>query len=356
MLILHICSVENKMSNGATVAALNHVNEQAKTSQAQILVCHVRDEQLPWDERVVAVPFAQLRAKASEADLVVFHEIYYMPFFKIAGWLRQMRVPYVVVAHGGLTAGAQSQRRLPKSAVNLLWAKKFVSGARAVHFLSDREYTTSMRWNPAYMIAPNGVHIPSECKSYEGQKDGVELIYIGRINLFYKGLDILCEACGAARERLLQERIHISIYGPREGADYEQLMSLIQQNQLEDIITVKDGVFGADKINTMLGADAFIQPSRSEGQPMGILDAMAVGLPVIVTPGTSFDGLVERYDCGWVCDCDKTGLAETLLQVGEQRDLLPDKSAHARTCAAEEFEWSQVASRTLAQYEALIEK
>ena len=33
MVILHICAVENKMSNGATVAALNHINEQAKTIQ-----------------------------------------------------------------------------------------------------------------------------------------------------------------------------------------------------------------------------------------------------------------------------------------------------------------------------------
>ena len=49
MVILHICAVENKMSNGATVAALNHINEEAKSDGAHIMACHVKDEPLPWE-------------------------------------------------------------------------------------------------------------------------------------------------------------------------------------------------------------------------------------------------------------------------------------------------------------------
>ena len=129
---------------------------------------------------------------------------------------------------------------------------------------------------------------------------------------------------------------------------------LIQENHIEDIIELSDGVFGQEKIQTLLLADAFIQPSRSEGQPMGILDAMSVGLPVIVTPGTSFDEVVEERQCGWTTVAESHGLAKTILQVYEERNLLAEKSVRARECVEELFQWENVAKQTIGQYENLL--
>lgn len=356
MTILHICAVENKMSNGATVAALNHINEQAKSGKARIKVCHVKNENLPWTSQVEVVLYEDLFKVWNELDLVIFHEIYYARFFKVAKCLRERSIPYLVIPHGGLTYGAQSQRRLPKIFVNTFWAKAFIRNAIAIHFLSEREYESSRAWNKKYMISPNGVHIPSVQKEYETGKDSLELIYIGRINLFYKGLDMLCKACEQIREEMTKYKIHITIYGPREGADYDKLEEMIDIYQLHEVISVCDGVFGEKKINVMLQADAFIQPSRSEGQPMGILDAMAIGLPVIITPGTSFDKFVSTNDCGWVTVCDKNILAETILQVQEEKELLPEKSVRARECAIEHFQWENVAKKTIEKYIKYIEK
>lgn len=354
MVILHICAVENKMSNGATVAALNHINEQAKTGQAHIMACHVKNEILPWDNAVEVVAYDALQATLVRVDLVVFHEIYYGSFFQIGKLLRKENIPYVIVAHGGLTEGAQSQRRLPKTVVNIGWAKAFICGAKAIHFLSQREYATSVQWNKHYFISPNGVHMPQEQKQYVETKENLRFLYIGRINLFYKGLDILCQACGEIAQKMRERRIKISIHGPQEGEDYHTLLRLIQENHVEDIVEVSDGVFGQEKIQTMLSADAFIQPSRSEGQPMGILEAMSVGLPVIVTSGTSFDEIVEERQCGWTTVADVHDLAKTILQVYDERNLLAEKSARARACVEELFQWENVAKQTIGQYENLL--
>ena len=71
MVILHICAVENKMSNGATVAALNHINEEAKSDGAHIMACHVKDEPLPWEDAVEVVAYADLGNVFTKVDLVV---------------------------------------------------------------------------------------------------------------------------------------------------------------------------------------------------------------------------------------------------------------------------------------------
>ena len=303
MTILHICGVENKMSNGATVAVLNHVNEQAKTDMADILALHIKDEILDWDEKVKPVKVADFQDVLQKTDLIVFHEIYYMPFFKMAKAAYKAGVPYVVIPHGGLTDGAQTQLKYAKIVVNFLWAKKYISQAAGIQFLSDRERSTSRRWNANAFISPNGVSVPETYKcNFNADEPGLRLIFIGRINLFYKGLDALAEAAKSIADEMRSEQISIDIYGPKEGDDRAKLEQMVQEADLSDVIKIHDGVFGEDKAKVMLDADAFIQPSRSEGMPMGILDAMAIGLPVIVTPGTSFDRDVLENDCGWVCD------------------------------------------------------
>lgn len=351
MVILHVCSVENKMTNGATVAVLHHVNAQAKTGRARIMVCHVRGEELPWHPQVSVIEESGILENLKELDLVVFHEIYYLPFFGLAKKLRACGVPYVVVAHGGLTRGAQSQRRLPKAAVNALWAKRFIRGAAAVHFLSDQEASVSRSWCPRQLIAPNGVTIPPFQKEFAGRRSGLRFVYIGRFSIFYKGLDLLCQACGMIRETLQNKEISLHLYGPGEGVEYEKLKQLVQKYGLEEIIFLHDSVFGQAKKEALLAGDVFIQPSRSEGQPMGVLEALAAGLPVFVTPGTSFDTMVAEQRCGWVCACRADDIARTILRVYDERERLKEYSHNARAYTARHFAWEHVAEETLDLYQ-----
>ncbi len=355
MTVLHICSVENKKFFGSTIAVLNHVNEQAKLGSDRILVCHVKGTEMEWDDAVEVVSLESLRNDNLQVDLVVFHEIYYMPYFSLAKYFRKRGIPYVVVPHGGLTHGAQGQRRIPKQIVNILWAKEFIRNAKAIQFLSEMERDSAVKWNSETIISSNGVHIPTKSKVYcDEDNKALRLIYIGRINLFYKGLDLLCQACAKIKNELRQKQVMIDLHGPQEGEDFEELVRLITDNQIEDIVRVKSPVFHEEKEATMLAADAFIQPSRSEGQPMGILDAMASGLPVIVTPGTTFAEEVSTHDCGWTTKSEVDAIAETLLQVYAEKDKLGLKSKNARAYMERQYAWGIVAERTLELYRNLI--
>lgn len=55
---------------------------------------------------------------------------------------------------------------------------------------------------------------------------------------------------------------------------------------------------------TMHDADALLFPSRSEGLPLVVIEAMACGLPVIASRGSSLAELIVDGTTGWLCDAD----------------------------------------------------
>ncbi|MBO6154377.1 MAG: glycosyltransferase [Lachnospiraceae bacterium] len=354
MTILHICGVQNKMSNGATVAVIEHVNAQSKTGLADIEVLHVRDEKLSFDEAVQVVKMEQAKMAIAQADLLVFHELYYISFISLASYAKRVGTPYIVIPHGALTVGAQTPKKCAKIVVNGLWARSYIEKAAAVQFLSNSEKETSLKWNYKSFIAPNGVSLPADMKVYNTQYAGLKLVFIGRLNLFHKGLDALVDACDLIRDEMLSRNIRLDIYGPIDGDNGGELVKLVSDKSLQDVVSIHDSVFGRDKMQAMMDADVFIQTSRFEGMPMGLLGAMAAGLPLIVTPGTNFDQAVEDNDCGWICQTDAGSIAHAIIEAADDKISWPIKSINAREFVKNNFEWSRVASDTISKYKEYV--
>lgn len=387
MTVLHVCNVQNVMSNGATVAVVSHVNAQARLGTDDIRVLYLRGEALPWDEHVTVTATPQeagvmvtdaphgKRAAVTEVshgkraavgyeglpapDIVVFHELYHMEYFWLAKKLRRAWIPYIVIPHGSLTKVAQAQKRFAKQAVNLVFAKRFLRHAVAVQFLSEQEREVSMLMDTVTFTSPNGVYLPKVKKEYlpaheavSGETPEFRLLFIGRLNMFYKGLDVLMEACGAIREEMRRNHITLHLHGPQDE-DYAKIAAMISEYGMEDIVKLGGSVFGAEKERTLLAADVFIQPSRSEGQPMGILEAFAIGLPVILTPETSYEEAVTQYHCGFLTECKREAVAEAILHAFREREHLEEYSRNARAYAAEHFAWPKVAARALKMYKFL---
>lgn len=352
MVILHIAHVDTNLCAGVNVAVPGHVSAQQKW--AQVGLVNLAQVAPPDVQNVFALEKARtihdLKAPFCSPDLVVFHEVYRPAYLRLSAYLRRRGIPYVIVPHGSLTKAARRKKWLKKKIAGLLFFDHFVRGAAAIQCLSEQERSST----PAAVtfVGTNGVDAAQRVEPFS--QSGLRMIYIGRLEMHLKGLDLLVRA--ADRERTLLEAAgcSIAIYGPEEHGNRAKLIQLIQRYDLSHLISVHPAVLGEEKRQILRAADCFIQTSRSEGMSMGLLEALGQGLPCIVTQGTCIAGLLRQYNAGWSCDTSVDGVAAALRTAVNERTLLAEKSAGASTMIAQRFCWEKVAQEALSRYERLV--
>ncbi len=128
--------------------------------------------------------------------------------------------------------------------------------------------------------------------------------WIGTIANFYhtKGLDILVEAVAKIKDRL--PPILFTFIG--EGPGQLLLETLIKKHELTDTIYLSGSLENAASL--IPAFDLFIVPSRKEGLPYVILEAMAVGCPVIATKVGGIPTLIEHKKTGLLVDTPEASL------------------------------------------------
>ncbi|HAO3404465.1 TPA: colanic acid biosynthesis glycosyltransferase WcaL [Escherichia coli] len=142
----------------------------------------------------------------------------------------------------------------------------------------------------------------------------LEIISVARLTE-KKGLHVAIEACRQLKEQGVAFRYHILGIGPWE----RRLRTLIEQYQLEDVVEMP-GFKPSHEVKAMLDdADVFLLPSVTgadgdmEGIPVALMEAMAVGIPVVSTLHSGIPELVEADKSGWlVPENDARALAQRL--------------------------------------------
>jgi glycosyltransferase involved in cell wall biosynthesis len=204
-------------------------------------------------------------------------------------------------------------------------------------------------------VETNGIAVP-ETKKGSFNNEKIEFVYIGRIAVYHKGLDILLEAVSHIKEYLEEKKCVFSIYGPSDEEQYEKMNSMLDQYRLRNVVQLHPAVSGKEKEKALLDADIFIQTSRFEGMPMGILEAQSYGVPCLVTKGTTLGDFINKYDSGWVSETDSEAVAEIIKKAISDRAHWENKALNSRKMIESEFSWDKVSSETIKHYEEILHK
>jgi glycosyltransferase involved in cell wall biosynthesis len=298
-----------------------------------------------FDVRRLPVPF-------NNPDIVVFHECYRPEYLKISKNLRKNKVPYVDIPHGELRIEAQQKKHIKKVIANFLLFNNFINKSIAVQCLSEGELEAT-HFGKKKFIVTNGVSMPSKQKDAFSE-DSVKFIYIGRYEWKVKGLDLLFEAISKKADFLRQNHCSFELYGPDIFGRLLQVAKLVKDNQIEDLVTLNHEITGEEKKKKLLASDIFIQTSRHEGMPMGILEAMSYGLPCLVTEGTNLGNEIQDRRCGWVANTCVESIGEQLVRSISERSRWMDMGENAQKMVFDKYNWDVIAKQATEKYKMLV--
>lgn len=159
--------------------------------------------------------------------------------------------------------------------------------------------------------------------------------------IYRKGIDVLLEAFGTLQKKL-PGKARLLVVGPR-GESYP----LVERAKIDGLI-VRPAVAQAELLEIYRGADCFVLPSRHDSFGMTVLEAMACGLPAIVSEMVGAREAIEEGTNGWVVPLNNApALAERMAWCVENRAALAAMRPAARA-AAERYSWDSYGERLTA--------
>ena len=355
MIILHIASIDNNPFDGISVVVPQYIKSQQNQGHLVGLINLKKTEingisnQISYEGKF---SLSKMPREFRKPDIVIFHDCYRIDYLYISEVIRKNNIPYVLVPHGALGKEAQKKKALKKAMGNLLLFNGFFNNANAIQVLSLKEYEGT-RFGKNKFISTNGVSIPSIQKR-EFSENGIKYCYIGRLDAYHKGLDILLEGISKVKNVLKENKASISIYGPDYKGRYANIERLIERFEVSDIVNLNHEVSGDEKKRVILNADIFIQTSRFEGMPLGILEAMSYGLPCLVTRGTSIGPDVEKYKAGWMCETNADSISLAFLRSIKDREMYKQYSDNSISLVKDKYSWDVITKGTVSKYEEIV--
>lgn len=173
------------------------------------------------------------------------------------------------------------------------------------------------------------------------------VVYAGRLAP-EKGVDVLLDAWPRVLARVPGAQLCVVGGGAEEGVLRDRMARL----GLGRTVAFTGGVGDASPF--LRAADAAVLPSRSEGLPVALLEAMACGLPCVATAVGGSREVLEGHDAGWLVPPERPEpLAAALAEALQGGDAARARGEAARARALEHYALDRVAERLLALYCAL---
>ncbi len=294
---------------------------------------------LPW-----------LREYGGEYDHVIVNGIW--QYLSLAAWRRYAgsSIPYYVFPHGMLDPWFKKTFPLKhlKKWLYWPWAEyRVLRDAAAVIFTSEEERLLAREsfwlYRAREKVSPLGVEaspISSNARSeflsrYPQLQNTRNFLFLGRLHP-KKGCDILLDAFARLSSR---ESTSLILAGPDQIGWEADLRRQVERLNLTSRVVLTGMLQGAMKQGALAIADAFVLPSHQENFGISVVEALAAGVPVLISNRVNIWREIDADCAGYVESDDLDGITHLLQRwidtTPTERETMRQ---NARNCFEQRFE------------------
>ena len=297
--------------------------------------------------------------RAHDFDLVHLHCLWNLTEWSAAHACQAAGLPYVISTRGMLTGASRRHRAWRKRIFYPVVESRILRRAEFLHVTSAEEEADIRRLGIQRQVLelPNGVNLPGDLTERRGQfrkryvigQETPIIAWIGRIHAI-KRLDLL--AAAFAKARSVVPGLRLVLAGPDERGHRATVAPLFAE--FGDAVIWTGELDGAGMLNLLADANLLVACSDVESFGMSIVEAMAAGVPVVVTQTCPWPQ-IERERCGrWVphdADSIGKGIIELATNLPEARAM----GERGRRFVEENYAWDAVARKMMAAYEQVLD-
>ena len=237
---------------------------------------------------------------------------------------------------------------LSKRLIHQLLGKSLLKGI-AYHATSKQENADIFAFTGKLsQIISNFIQLPSAqpaARKIDGQ---YQLLFLGRINEI-KGLENLFSALS-----LLSINWQLTIAGEGDFNYVNHLKQLTEQKNIAEKIKWEGHVNNTQKFDLLASVDALVLPSYKENFANVIIEALAVGTPVIVSKEAGAAEYVEETNLGWLTSNTPKQLADTISKSFDDVQKRTQIKTSAPTIIKRDFDEAMLANKYINMYKNLL--
>jgi glycosyltransferase involved in cell wall biosynthesis len=288
-----------------------------------------------------------LAQHAGEFDALIVHGMWQHHSVAARLAARRAGVPYFVFPHGMMDPYFHRNapfKRLKKAAY---WPveRAVLRDAAAVLFTAEEEKElarATFDFDCTSRIVPLGVESPSQnpadkdlfLAQFPEAAGKQTILFLGRVHP-KKGIEHLVEAFA----QQAPDDWRLVIAGPPEDQAYSTMLArLVATHRLQERVTFTGMISGSLKFGALQAASVFALPSHQENFGLAVAEALAFGLPVLISDKVNIWREIEHDGAGWAAEDSTAGMSQLLgrwLAASEAEKA--SMAAAARACFERRF-------------------
>lgn len=249
-------------------------------------------------------------------------------------------IPYVFTAHGTLDLTSREKyMKIPKLIIDKFHTRKMIQNASALQSLGDSEEIEFIKFGASKKkILRIDLGVKTEDLVFDENKLKNELdfnfpyiLFLGRI-VEKKGIELLFDAF----TKINKNNLHIVVAGTGEESYKNELIELCEKLRINEVVHFVGPLYGMKKAKVLHNSKIFALTSYSDMHPVAIIEALSVGIPILITKNCDFPE-IEEYDAGVIVNAEKKSVYEGLVKILENDEKLRIQSENAKKLFQEKF-------------------